>query len=67
MPSKTKRKAIKQGKSLSLTLPKDFLEYYEIKKGDELTVIYDGKIIIYSNEEEYEKDKERAAAFLERG
>ena len=64
MPSKTRRKTFKIGGSLSITLPKDFMEYYEIKKGDELIVIYDGKIIIYPDQETADKDREKVRDFL---
>lgn len=47
----TKRKILRAGKiSLAVTLPKGWVDYYELKPGDEVDIISDGSIVIKPHE-----------------
>ena len=39
-------KVCKVGKSLHVTLPKEFVESHGIKEGDQVIVYYDGRLVI---------------------
>ena len=46
MPSREKRKVIKVGTSRAVCLPKPFLDYHKVGEGDEVTLIYDGGVLM---------------------
>jgi len=47
MPTVTKRTLIKFGENgLVLTIPKAWIDYYELKAGDQLEVIANGRLVI---------------------
>ena len=60
IPSIGKRKVLRQGKSLAVSLPADFRRYYNLKPKDEVIVLYDGVVIIIPKQEaEILKDPEK--------
>lgn len=57
MASETTRKLQAVGggkKSLNITLPKDWIEFWGLKKGDKTAVLYNGCVVVVP-----EKEKER--------
>ena len=46
MPSKDIRRLMPMGNSLVITLPKVWLNFWQLKKGEKLEIIYDGVLII---------------------
>ena len=48
MPSRENRKIINLGKSSKgISLPKPFLDYHSIGKGDNVTLLYNGIILVF--------------------
>ena len=60
MPSRENRKVIKLGGSKAISLPKPFLDYNEIKQGDEVLLIYDSIILIFPKGFDKEKLEKKA-------
>ena len=46
MPSKEHRQIISLGKSKVICLPKPFLDYHNIEKGDKVLLLYDSIILV---------------------
>jgi antitoxin component of MazEF toxin-antitoxin module len=46
MPHKQTRKIIKIGNSLGVTIPKPWLNYFELSEKDKVTILSNGAIII---------------------
>lgn len=58
MQAKTKtRKIFKLGKSVCMTIPKDFCDKTGLKPGDRVGVVYDSVIIIATPQKLEEKQK----------
>ena len=58
MPAKSIRKVLRQGTSLTITIPIDYRVYHNLKPKDEVVLIYDNAILIIpkNREEEFLKD-----------
>jgi len=48
----TERTAIKLGRSIAVTLPKEFIEAHGIKKGDKIIVSYDSFLLLEPKQRE---------------
>ena len=60
MPTVTMRTLIKFGeKGLVLTLPKAWVDYYEVKPGDKVSVIADGELIVRLMQEVNREQQQR--------
>lgn len=46
MPHEETRKIIRVGNSLAVTMPKDWVQYFQIAKGDEVKVVSNGSVLI---------------------
>lgn len=66
MPSKETRKIIAHGKiSKGISLPKPFLDYHNIDKGDEVLLLYDSIILVLPNGISKEKLEAKAELIKE--
>ncbi|MFH8092956.1 MAG: hypothetical protein QXM38_03375 [Candidatus Aenigmatarchaeota archaeon] len=46
MPAKTIRKLLRHGKSLVVSVPADYIRYYQLKAGEEVELLYDNFIFL---------------------
>lgn len=46
MPHEETRKIIRVGNSLAVTMPKDWVQYFQLSQGDKVTLVSNGEIII---------------------
>jgi antitoxin component of MazEF toxin-antitoxin module len=46
MPHEETRKIIRVGNSLAVTMPKDWVQYFQLNQGDEVKVVSNGSIVI---------------------
>ena len=46
MPSKDERCLMPMGNSLVMTLPKAWLNFWQLKKGERVEIVYDGILVV---------------------
>ncbi len=54
------RTVTKQGNSLGLTLPPEFIKSHKIQQKTKLKVLFDGLLIVFPNEQAYEEFKQKS-------
>jgi len=65
MPSISKRHIIPNGNSLVIVIPKDWLRFWGLQKGDKVDIIYNGvMVVIPPNHPKKEKIKEKMKEVL---
>ncbi|MHA1362501.1 MAG: hypothetical protein ACTSP1_08195 [Candidatus Freyarchaeota archaeon] len=59
MPGRTTRKILLQGNSCTVSLPKDYRDYYGLKPGVAVTVLYGGVVVIIPKQLEHLIEEKR--------
>lgn len=59
MPIKVERRLIQLGNTLSVSIPKSWIDYYGLKAKDQVILIANGEIVIRRIEKDGEEPKEK--------
>jgi len=59
MPSISVRHILPNGNSLVIVIPKEWLRFWELKKGDEVEVIYNGIMVVIPSNHPKKKEIRR--------
>ena len=59
MPAKERRKIISLGRSVVVTIPKPYRDFFELEPGDEVEVLYDSLLLLIPHKYKVDKAKMR--------